>query len=99
MNGFLTADQIGNALAASLAFVVSLLTLSNAARLRSGVLAVSTYLFGGGMLSLSAAFFLMVIPEIITNEGVWLMHIIFFTVGFLLLGLGSFKIYQMSRIK
>lgn len=81
----------------ALAVTVSLLTLYNAARLRTGVLAISTYAFGGGMLCLSAAFFLLSVPALADAVTVGLAYRVLFIAGFVLLGFGSFKIYLMSR--
>lgn len=83
----------------TLALIVSLLTLFNAAKLKTGVLAMSTYAFGGGMLLLSAAFLLIFLPLTVNPETAGFVSSTFFTIGFLLLGFGSFKIYQMSQIK
>lgn len=84
---------------AGLAFFVSLLTLSNAARLRTGVLAMSTFAFGTGMLALSAGFFLLTLPNWIAPENTKLAYQVFFVLGFILLGFGSYQIYRMSKIK
>jgi hypothetical protein len=79
--------------------VVSLLTLYNAARLRTGILAVSAYASGAGMLSLSAGLFLLTMSF---NGGISDIPTIYyslFIIGFIFLGAGAFKIYQMSRIR
>lgn len=81
-----------------LAFVVSLLTLYNAARLRTGILAVATYASGAGMLCVSTAFLLLVLPGWVASETATILHQILLLVGFLLLGFGSYKIYKMSRV-
>lgn len=85
--------------AVALASIVSLLTLSNAAKLKTGVLAISTYAFGGGMLSLAASFAVLQLPLGADLQLLLFMSRLLFVVGFLLLGFGSFKIYQMSQIK
>lgn len=81
------------------AALVSLLTMYNAARLQSGVLAMSTYAFGGGMLFLTAAFFLLTVPFGVSWESVNAAYKILGLVGFILLGWGSYQIYKMSGIK
>ncbi|RJO60715.1 hypothetical protein C4544_04560 [candidate division WS5 bacterium] len=81
-----------------LASLVSLLTLYNAAKLRSGVLAMATYAFGAGMLCLAAAFFLLAIPDLNSSLTVDWLYRILFVIGFSMLGLGSFKIYKMSQV-
>lgn len=86
-------------LSVTLAAVVSLLTLYNAAKLKTGVLAISTYAFGGGMLFLSAAFLLLTLPIGADPEMADLVSKLLFFAGFLLLGFGSWKIYKMSQIK
>ena len=86
-------------IAVSLAFLVSLLTLYNAARLRQGILAVSTVSFGLGMLSLSMGFLLAISPSLADPETITAVNYALFILGFFLLGLGSFKIYKMSQIK
>lgn len=83
----------------TLALVVSLLTLFNAAKLKTGVLAMSTYAFGGGMLFLSASYLLVSLPIGAQPETADFVSKILFLVGFILLGFGSWKIYQMSQIK
>ena len=83
----------------TVAALVSLLTLYNAARLRTGVLAVSTYAFGGGMLFLAAGFFLLNFPLGVDLSSLVTMYRTFFLIGFILLGWGSYQIYQMSRIR
>lgn len=82
----------------TIAFIASLLTLYNAAKLRTGILAISTYAFGAGMLCLSTGFALTTLP--ITSDPVTLLTVsrVLFFAGFVLLGLGSYKIYQMSKI-
>lgn len=86
-------------MAAMLAFLVSLLTMYNAAKLRRGVLAVSTYAFGTGMLSLALGFLVIAAPAWSDHETINLVYHLLFIVGFALLGFGSFKIYRMSQIK
>ncbi len=86
-------------IALTLAAVVSLLTLYNAARLKTGIIAMSTYAFGGGMLFLSAGFFLLNFPVGVPLDTLVTMYRAFFLIGFILLGLGSYQIYKMSRIK
>ncbi|MCL5784982.1 MAG: hypothetical protein M1142_06560 [Patescibacteria group bacterium] len=86
-------------LAVAMAFLVSLLTLYNAARLRQGILAVSTYAFGAGMLSLSLGFLALAAPAWADSDTISLTYHLLFILGFALLGFGSFKIYRMSRIK
>ena len=83
----------------TIAAVVSLLTLYNAARLRSGIIAMSTYAFGGGMLCITAASFLLVMPYGINFDSVMIMYRFLFLAGFILLGWGSWQIYKMSQIK
>ncbi len=85
--------------ALTIASLVSLLTLYNAARLKTGVLAMSTYAFGGGMLFLAAGFFLLNFPLGVDLSILVTMYRTFFLIGFILLGWGSWQIYQMSRIK
>lgn len=85
--------------ALTIAPLVSLLTLYNAARLRTGVLAMSTYAFGGGMLFLAAGFFLLNFPLGVSLSNLVTMYQVFFLIGFILLGWGSYQIYKMSRIK
>lgn len=82
----------------TIAAIVSLLTLYNAARLRSGVLAMSTYAYGGGMLCIAAGFFLLVTPFGTNFDSVIAMHKALFLAGFILLGWGSYQIYKMSRV-
>lgn len=92
-------NDLARWVAVGLAFVVSLLTLYNAARLKTGMLAVSTYMAGSGMIFLAAGLFL------VTSTVVWadlnvmsLTNYVLFIIGFVFLGLGAFKIYQMSRV-
>lgn len=82
----------------TVASLVSLLTLYNAARLRTGVLAMSTYAFGGGMLFLAAGFFLLNFPLGVDLSSLVNMYRAFFLIGFILLGWGSYQIYKMSRV-
>lgn len=84
--------------ALTIAALVSLLTLYNAARLRTGVLAMSTYAFGGGMLFLAAGFFLLNFPLGVDLGSLVAMYRIFFLIGFILLGWGSYQIYKISRV-
>lgn len=86
-------------LAAILAFLVSLLTLYNAARLRQGVLAVSTMSFGLGMLSLAMGLLLTTSPAWAEPEIISKVYYGLFILGFFLLGFGSLKVYSMSKIK
>src|SRR5690348_11960765 len=81
--------------AAILAFLVSLLTLYNAARLRIGILALATVFSGAGMLSISGAFFILASNNQLNDS---LTSNILFVVGFLLLGYSSFRIYTMSKV-
>lgn len=83
---------------ALLALLVSLLTLYNAVKLKSGVLAEATYAFGGGMLCLSAATLLLAFPLFPLSQMGDFVQNILFGAGFILLGIGSFKIYSMSKI-
>lgn len=83
---------------ALLALLVSLLTLYNAVKLKSGILAVATYAFGGGMLCLSAALLLLAFPLLSASEFGEIVQDMLFVGGFLLLGFGSYKIYQMSHV-
>lgn len=85
-------------LAAAASFLVSLLTMYNAAKLRSGILAVSTYAFGAGMLSLAVGFLFLSTPGWADPETVQLMFRLSFILGFVLLGFGSYKIYKMAKI-
>lgn len=82
----------------ALAFLASFLTLYNAIKLKSGVLAVSSYAFGGGMLCLSAVFLLSIMPFGLTNSLYEVISLILLLLGFGLLGFGSFKIFKMSQI-
>lgn len=91
--------EVTELVALLLSFLVSLLTLYNAARLKTGVLAVSTYAFGAGMLALSLGFLTLAAPAWADKEVMSLGFYFLFTLGFALLGFGSFKIYQMSQIK
>lgn len=84
---------------AGLAFFVSLFTLSNAARLKTGILAISTFAFGAGMMALAAGFFLLTLPAWISPENAKIAYKVFFVIGFIFLGLGSYKVYRMSKIK
>lgn len=83
---------------ALLALLVSLLTLYNAVKLKSGVLAVATYAFGGGMLCLSAAALLLAFPLFSLPQLGSIVQDVLFIIGFLLLGFGSYKIYSMSKV-
>lgn len=91
--------NIAEVVALMLAFLVSLLTLYNAAKLKTGVLAVSTYSFGAGMLALSLGFLTLAAPAWADKEVMSLVYYLLFTLGFALLGFGSYKIYQMSQVK
>ncbi|MFH0937308.1 MAG: hypothetical protein V1808_03360 [Candidatus Daviesbacteria bacterium] len=82
---------------AGLAAIVALLTLYNAAKIGSGILAVSTYAFGAGMLCLSTAFLILALPDGGTTELGQIVYHLLFVVGFILLGFGSYKIYKMSK--
>lgn len=84
---------------AALALIVSILTISNGVKIKSGVLATSTYAFGFGMLSIALAFFLLVLPGWLSTEATSLASSLFFIGGFLLLGFGSYQIYKMSRMR
>lgn len=81
-----------------LAFLASFLTLYNAVKLKSGVLAMSSYAFGGGMLCLSAAFLLSIMPFGFTDSLQEAISLILLFLGFGLLGFGSFKIFKMSQV-
>ena len=97
-NVIITIPDPAQWMAAVLAFVVSLLTLYNAARLRQGIIAVSATASGVGMLLLAFGFLLLATQG--GTESDWMtMYNISFILGFLFLGFGSFKIYQMSKIK
>ena len=86
--------------AAVLASLVSILTLYNAARLKSGILAVSTYATGTGMVLVAGGFFLQLDPGLINDpELAEIVYNLALIAGFCLMGGGSFKILQMSRIK
>ncbi len=86
-------------IATVLALIVSLLTMFNAAKLKTGILAISTYAFGGGMLFLAGSFLLTALPLTVEPDLAELVSRILFLVGFVLLGFGSYKIYTMSQIK
>jgi len=94
----MTLMEMLNCLITFLAFIVSLLTLYNAYKLRSGILAVSTFAFGAGMLCLAAAFFIIILPVWIFSSVAEIVRNVLFFAGFILLGFGSFKIYKMSQI-
>ena len=85
-------------LAAILSFLVSLLTLYNAAKLKTGILAVSTYAFGAGMLSLAVGLLFISTPLWADPETIQLMFRLAFILGFALLGFGSYQIYRMSKV-
>ncbi len=86
--------------AAVLALLVSVLTLYNAAKLRSGIIAVATYASGTGMVLVAAGFFLQLNGGLISDrELAELVYNLALIAGFCLMGVGSFKIFQMSRIK
>lgn len=85
-------------LAVALALGVSLLTMYNAIKLKSGILAISTYAFGGGMLCLVTAFALPKLPLGASPALVDVVYNILFFAAFLLLGFGSYKIYRMSQV-
>lgn len=95
----ITAAELSSWVALILAFLVSLLTLYNAAKLRSGILAISTYAFGVGMLCLSVALALLVLPYSLNPDPEGLFYKLFFIIGFLFLAFGSFKVYSMSHLK
>lgn len=82
----------------ALAFLGSFLTLYNAVKLKSGVLAVSSYAFGGGMLCLSAAFLLNLMPFGLTDSFSETLSLVLLLLGFGLLCFGSFKIFKMSQV-
>lgn len=94
----ITLNDVTSWLAAILAFLVSLLTLYNAARLQKGILAVATAASGAGMLSISGAFFILAASSTSQLGISSLPYNILFVVGFLLLGYGSYKIYIMSKV-
>lgn len=94
----LTFHEIAQWVAATLAFIVSLLTLYNSARLRQGIIAVSTASSGIGMLLLAFGFLLFATQGAMADEMMVVYHLVFIA-GFILLGFGSFKIYLMSKIK
>jgi len=82
----------------ALAFIASFLTLYNAVKLKSGVLAMSSYAFGAGMLFLSTAFLLGIKSFGLTdnlNEAISLGLLL---LGFGLLCFGSYKIFKMSQV-
>lgn len=83
---------------ALLALLVGLLTLYNAVRLKSGILAVATYAFGGGIFCLSAALLLLAFPLFPASEFGEMVQSGLFMTGFILLGIGSYKIYSMSKL-
>lgn len=82
----------------ALAFLASFLTLFNAIKLKSGVLAMSCYALGGGMLFLATAFLLSIMPVGFTDSLNEIFSLILLLLGFGLLGVGSFKIFKMSQI-
>lgn len=90
--------EVAQWVAAALAFIVSLLTLYNSARLRQGIIAASAASSGIGMLFLAFGFLLLATQGEVESEWMSIYHISFIA-GFILLGFGSFKIYQMSKIK
>lgn len=84
--------------ATALASVVGLLTLYNAAKLKTGILAVATYAFGAGMFCLAGG---LLLRTILNSQNAGSADLVFnslFFVGFALLGYGSYRIYQMSKI-
>ncbi len=99
LNQIIAITDIPKWIAMILAFSVSLLTLYNAFKLRSGVLAVSTYAFGAGMVAVTLGLFIMVVSPFTDVVVQQIIYYLLFVVGFALLGAGSLKIYQMSRIK
>ena len=92
-------------LASVLALLVAVLTFYNAARFKTGILAQSTYLASLGMLLIGLSFFVLVLPvslsELLQVNGIdaWVVANICFMIGFLMLGLSSYLIFRMSRIK
>lgn len=82
----------------ALAFIASFLTLYNAVKLKSGVLAMSCYAFGGGMLCLSAVFLLSIMPFGLTDSLNETISLILLILGFGLLCFGSYKIFKMSQV-
>lgn len=98
MNEVVTVVDVSKWLITALSFLVSLLTLYNASRLKTGILAVATYAFGGGMLCLSAAFLTTALAAWSVSEFTEIIRVILLIVGFCLLGFGSYKVYSMSKI-
>ncbi|MDO8638739.1 MAG: hypothetical protein Q7R43_04125 [Candidatus Daviesbacteria bacterium] len=91
-------SPIVRAIIVALAFIASFLTLYNAVKLKSGVLAMSSYAFGGGMLFLSTAFLLSIMPFGLTDSLHEAISFILLLLGFGLLCFGSFKIFKMSQV-
>lgn len=100
MNQFsvISASDLAQFLAVVLSALVSLLTLYNAARLKSGILAVATYAFGAGMLALTIGFLFLARTQWGDPETRSLIYFSSFVLGFILLGVGSYKIYTMSKV-
>lgn len=98
MNEVVTKIEVFRWIVALLSFLVSLLTLYNASKLKTGILAVSTYAFGGGMLCLSAAFLTLALPAWSASEFSESIRILLLIIGFCLLGFGSYKVYSMSKV-
>lgn len=95
----ISLPDVSGWIAAILAFLVSSLTLYNATRLKKGLLAVATYAFGAGMLSLSLGFLVVKASTGADQELVSLIYYLLFTLGFALLGFGSYQIYLTSKAK
>ncbi len=81
-----------------LSSIVGLLTLYNAAKLKTGILAVATYSFGAGMFCLAGSLLLKTLLNNQSQDSVNLITNCLFLVGFAFLGYGSYRIYQMSKI-
>lgn len=98
MDQFFTvsAYEASGLIIALIAFLVSILTMYNAAKLKTGIIAASTVSFGIGMLCLSAGFFLLALPPWIGSDPI--LYRVLFAVGFIFLGWGSYKIFKMAQI-
>lgn len=82
-----------------LASIVGLLTLHNAAKLKTGILAIATYSFGAGMFCLAGTLLIKIfLKDQITNPQIDVLMNALFIVGFAFMGYGSYRIYQMSKI-
>ncbi len=92
-------------LATVLALMVALLTFYNASRFNTGILAQSTYLASLGMVLIGLSFFVLILPPSLSEAfqvngaDAWIVANICFMIGFLILGLSSYLIFKMSRIK